>query len=896
MDFARAIYVSTSSWALSAVDRLSFETADGPGPTEGGGVDKLDDLLRRLLDPDLPGRAWLRDDGAGVGGDEPRWVPSEPERSWDAELRVFQLAAGISERVQHEWVRARLRALPRRREELAATLERIRHRVFLDVDRARSLFWTGDVPLTPDVPFFAMLDFRFVPLFRQLRCHVSTSIWSHPPRNPIHRPTEIRDVHDTVLAASVAVTMANFERAATAAEGMIGELGFPATDFRVRGRRYVLPRFLVAVPRTYQSDPAAYLDQPLAELTWLSVGAHHPRDSSVSCGVINGRMLALRRVRRTAHGDAPTYLMLPGGSDLAQGTGRPEAELEVAQAIVALTDLEAEAAGRLFEAQADMEISRNHLQVYNAVAERAGFLLDALTTHLPIRRPIKLDRAHRYVELLHQTLLQAVADLGHVAAIIRSRASGIRETADELRDSFDARLTERSPWVEQGCTNGLRVALTETGLFEAAQRHGQDNLTEAERVKTSYDDLMQAIGSAFDERRVREFDQIQKASALLAAGLATTAVASAVDALNLVDAEHGRAAVGWLIGLLDGSVGSVLRWFSPGGIRWSTASIWAARISALSAVVVLGAAVYVGYRLLAGRRLGSRTFQKRYDGRGVRRRLALIGARPTDPVRWPRLDGLVSVWQLLLETSTHNLDRLAKLDHQARPWARLERSWPNLDIHFARAFAACWDGAGAGRATDRHYRAGADISQIGQQIETWMLQSLLLTERPRRMYRYQLPNLACLYRCCAQIADSFLHESYVSDASMIAEIDFQRSMERLGFSREEALRIDDWLRYHDHGPLRYNSAAEALERIDRLGLDSGMDKAARMHTTEHVLTARSEPGCHRCLALRGRLTRPVPRPRRRGEAANARMPLDNRGHYPALPDEMVPVTRADRAP
>jgi len=41
MDFARAIYVSTSSWALSAVDRLSFETADGPGPTEGGGVDKL---------------------------------------------------------------------------------------------------------------------------------------------------------------------------------------------------------------------------------------------------------------------------------------------------------------------------------------------------------------------------------------------------------------------------------------------------------------------------------------------------------------------------------------------------------------------------------------------------------------------------------------------------------------------------------------------------------------------------------------------------------------------------------------------------------------------------------------------------------------------------------------
>src|SRR5262249_52479137 len=139
--------------------------------------------------------------------------------------------------------------------------------------------------------------------------------------------------------------------------------------------------------------------------------------------------------------------------------------------------------------------------------------------------------------------------------------------------------------------------------------------------------------------------------------------------------------------------------------------------------------------------------------------------------------------------------------------------------------------------TRRHFHSNTDIEHIGYQIEQWAVQALLFTERARRMYRYRLPVLTCLYRCCGLIRDSFLKLSYVSPEKMVADVDFYRCLALLGFTPTDTQAIDEWLRLDANAPdgLRdFASAAEALLHVRKLGLSSTMDADARQSTMDVV--------------------------------------------------------------
>jgi hypothetical protein len=613
------------------------------------------------------------------------------------------------------------------------------------------------------------------------------SIWSAVPRHPAHRPDEIADESPQQLAADVDTYQGLFDLVADAAEALLAEHGFVRSDLAVGDGGQGLPVFWMVLPYDRCLDPMDYLKDPkLHRMTnhlahiFLDVG--DVRDYVVSHSVLNGQLLALRRPLLREDGLAvPRYLLIPGGHPYVYDESPEVLELEVATTVTTLTDLEVASASRLLAAKFDLEIWRNHLEVYAAVVERAAFLWDAVSTHLPIRRGYKLGQAHRAVELLHQMLLQGVADLGHITTLIRQDTAKVAEVADDVWDQYNAKITERHSARE----TGLVAALTETGLFAHVKREAGETAAEATRVKTAYEDLLGAIAHAFDERRVREVDALQKFNFLLGAALGSVGLVSVLDATVAMKPQEGPPMT-----LFGGDL-----WWG----HLAVATSWLLGVL----LIVVGTAVLSRTTMIG--RLGSQRFRAIYDGRAIRRRL---GHRlPWDDPPW-------GVWHVLRDISTDTLERLAK---DAGPV-----DWAALDLSLATEYATAWDEITQLPRPQRHYRASRDIRTLSQQIEQWGMHALLLTERPRRMYRYPLPTLTCLFRAAERVDGSFLGVAHLSRTNMVAYEDLTRSLARVGFTGDEIRRIDQWLTTQ-----RYDSAGDALQRILALRLRAGMTDEQR---------------------------------------------------------------------
>jgi hypothetical protein len=797
------VLAATSTWLLSTEDGeadlpllhqplplspgpVAWTDPDGPGPRTRHG-----EFLRGILTTDIGAPGWI-----SLDHEAPRWTPAGPV----AGKVVGQLERRMRDVFQQ--VRANA-AMPDDRK--ARLLEGLRHRMYLDSRRAAAVCGTN----APEIPHGLMVDLRFFHLLNQLRCHLSVSVWSRPPRNHRYAPAELADPAVAPTDHPVAEYQAAFEVAAAAFNRLLRG-HFTPVEFRVFGRAYRPPVFWVVVPLEPEADPLRYLkgSRPLADdLARRLLNVGHPRDCVVAESVLNGEMLALRRMRRTRLGapagfarvwadpdtpDVPYYLILPG----APGPGRDAAALEehTGTVIELLTDLEAEAAHRLYEVQADLEIWSNHLKVYNAVVERGAMLWDALSTHLPIRRRTKLGRVHRTVELQHQFLLQAIADLGQIAALTRLRLAEIRIAADELQDDYNLTITER----HAPRRPGLRAALTETGLFEDVKRHGDEVVRETERVQAAYDDLIRTISSAFDERRVRESDVLQKAGTWLSISVALVGVVTILDVTVDLKSGPGARVAEWLGGA------DTFAWLSLA-------------LGAVQILVLLWAVAWWVGRVGV---LGSSVFRDLYDGRRLRRWLhrslnRLSSVRSGRLGRWlARPYG--SVWQFLKDTSTDSLERVAR--DEATDWDRYDR-------RYAGELARLWDDASPTGRWQRDDRVGRDIRGLAHQIEYWGLHALLITERARRMWRYRLPSLTCLYSCCDRIEGSFLGASYLPAVSIVAGVDFTRTLERIGFTWAQASEILAWLTAR-----RFPTAADALAEIDRLGLAAQMDDRQRART------------------------------------------------------------------
>lgn len=804
---ARLILVKTSSWLLSERDAqlvgIRFPPRDHDPAATGITYGKL---LQGIMDPQLPGRAWLR-------------------RDLDVETAETALVAETDGYVSGPEAAVLIREIDA--ELLSAHRDHVakgvrRHRLFIDAERFAAISGAD-----PDAEgYWVVIDMRFAARFEQLRCHASISVWSTPPRHRRHRPDEVAAGAAARLRVPIAECKRAFEELAERAEAYLAQ-HLAVVHMHVFERDYTLPSFWVAVALRPARHAMDYLESGPAGgvgVDWTTDRAqelleqHNAEDHTLTRSALNGNLLVLRRVIRTelrpgehtgSSRSVPTYLVLPTTADPLAGSAGHRlpadelaalAEYEAAEAVLALADLEAEAANLLHLRVRDLEIWNNHLKVYNAVVERGAFLWDALSTHLMIEWGSIFERAHNAVDMLHQILQQAVADLRHIATLTHQTVNGIDQAAADLQDSYDQRIGERTRENEPG----LRAALSETGQLGRAVRLGAEVLKRAEQVRTSYDDLLKAISGAFDERRVRELDGTQKASFFVGFFAALIGLVTVLDAtINMKPDDSSNKMT--IIGNLK-----YLNYIGFG-------------LSAALGVVVVVLSIFLAVQVMRVGRLGTKRFRGLYHGH----------RRP-----WWRVIPNRGLWRFLKDTSTDHQKRM-RLDYLMVPDAQWAKVWTEHDRSCAGELVAIWDAGTQLPGCERQDDYRDDIDGISKLIEQWGVHSLLLTERARVMHWFDLPNLTCLYRCCTRIKGSFLELSDLDERpqlTMVANVDIVLSLMRLGFTREQANDIDRWLT-----ATRFDSAAAAYERVSELGLRVGMPEAERetaLQTVYHQISNR----------------------------------------------------------
>lgn len=392
------------------------------------------------------------------------------------------------------------------------------------------------------------------------------------------------------------------------------------------------------------------------------------------------------------------------------------------RAMVGLLTLETLAASGN-ELRAQLEVWREHAMIYQHAARTAGALWDAVATHLPIRRWWRLNRAHRAVELIHLMLLQGVADLADVASHVDERVSRI----ERLEHLADEQFAKTLGWAGKG----LREGLADVSHFTDLKRFGTRAREVADRATEQYKNLLESMAHAFDERRVREVEVLQRASFWLSATVGAFTVLTFMDFFLEVE----KASVTDIFMTPDGD-----------GYRLGLPA-WLFLV-----VLGLGVAGSWAYSLYL-QRMGSRWYRRTFR-----------------ELEW-----------YLRRSSTRDLELLrGQLDGHGWVPPRKPETWQERDKELAERFVKLWDasmgkvaqGAPAAarpphpadrrrglrgrlaalRVTVRgHWWAGRDLKAQGGDIEALIVRTLLLAERTPILRRYGLVRLALLHRHCGRL-------------------------------------------------------------------------------------------------------------------------------------------------
>lgn len=662
-------------------------------------------------------------------------------------------------------------------EALNGGLGELRHRVYLDATR----FQAGRgrrAPTPADLDHHVVLDLRLTTYLDELACMVSVAVWTQFPADPDHAPPP-RTVPSRLRREGLLNEYLDLcQRVRGDVEQCFAGTGLLRTEFRIRQSEYLLPTMWVAMPHAPERDAGDYAHRRgglINDLAALTLGVGDARDSVVTHSVLNGGLLALRHFQQVAPGKfVPSYLLVPEQVAPHDRSGRLQ-ERMVAEIVRALVGLEGQAAERLWRINADIDVWSNQLDVYDEVAERGLVLWDALSTHLPVRRGRQLERVHRAVELVHQILLQGVADLARMETKTQDCVTSVQRVSADLQAAYDETITE----YHAGTADGLRDALARVGVMGEVRQTAERAVERATRVKSKYDYLLNAIASAFDERRVRESDVVQRASGKVGFALAFIGGITLLDATVQMKPERlGTGA------------------YLLAEHQWLSALALVASIAFGLGFVALVA--WVALTAVGEGPLGSSWFRRRYNGeRG--------GGRDT------------GMWPFLRDSSSDMLDALKV----AAPGGGVDpATWRHHDDDLSARFAALWDSAGDPHLPRREVAVRRDIETLSRRVEQWGLRALLVTERPfGSISRYRLPRLTLLYRACTWLPDSFLTGS---TASVVSENDCLRSLQQLGLSWEQAREVDAALNRRVCGGGRTCTAAEALALIDSWGVRADM--------------------------------------------------------------------------
>jgi cytochrome P450 len=809
----RLIMVATSSWRWPPGHRTCTDH---------------EQALTALLDPDLAGRADFcaaapaarhlalrtpdldRDGHAVVDLDPGTWSRGDPAPLTDLVRDLRQLC------FEH----LRTPGVDR-----ASGLGSLRHRVHMDRERVVALFEgqrdedrsplgdgdpdtdgdpdaRGDArraercrrfearldALAAGAPFDAGLDVRFRYVQNQLTCRLSVSVWSHAPRSAHHRPPGWPGT-----GAPDEVEPESFRDTATAVHAGVVDWftarGFVQETLRVFDRPYLAPVFTVAVPPPVGTGEAAAMfteDEGLLVpgLVGPFLRAGDARERGTAVSVLDGELLALRRFVADGGTDVPHYLLLPGAPRPGGADPLVEQEDRIRWAVTFLTDLETDAADELWDAQSELEIWDNHLQVYQRTVDRGTTLWDGLAGHLLQHRGPTLDRTHQAVELVHQTMLQGVADVDKVSTLVDAARSRIPRASETLAEVYDREVTELTPPGRLG----LLRAITREGHFAAAGGRAEEIALRATRVARSYRDLVQAISDAFDERRVRETDTVQRTTFGVGLILGTVGLVTVLDTTFELQLASGPPQPPLPVPLLGVPLPDLFRAF-----------VWALGL------VLVGGLVWGLVRSLRLGRLGSWAYQRAYTVVWDTLRLCSTDHLLTVARRIEPPEEVLPVDDVLgLETLEAAADRLR--GERARVWAQ-------LDDRLSRRWAAAWDLVSdlpgdvrqppqyqlprlpahrglRGWWTRRRARriARDDLRRMSAMVEKWSLRAFLITERPLRMWQSTLPRLTLLYRCAFQLLQQ-------QDVRAVSAMDLYFLFEKrdLGLDWDEVGLLDAWL-------------------------------------------------------------------------------------------------------
>jgi hypothetical protein len=604
------------------------------------------------------------------------WLQGEDGRDWALAALAAQEAAANYDRM----------ALIRRGPDWRRLF---RTRVAMSADRFRAT-----AGCKGDEDYWVLIDMRFQwALGGNILWHTSFSVWSDLPWSDHHCPATAghRDRHTLTPADAHRLISDYYTHTRQAFRLLIGAPD--RSTLRVFGRYYQPPGFLVAVrdPHKGEADGPAADGSPDILRSVSNAILWTRRYKVLPRARLKGGVDVFRRFLPDGDHDRPRYLLIPDTRASAQAGAladqaylRAIQEEATATGVRVLTDLEAFAASQLQGIDSRMRTRENHLRIYQAVADQAGTLWDALARLLPDSRGQGLEIVQRAIELVHQTLLQGVADLDQLVRNIDGALSHIEITADEITDRFDRELYHPA-------ARSRRMTLRESlrgGYIDRLRRHVREASGTATRVTDSYRMLLNTIGLAFDERRVREGDRMQKAGVWLAIGFGILGLSGVAQATAPLGTVHRP----WLVWLVRGSV-------------------W------LLTLIAVGVAGWQFWQLHSAGRVASQVFERRYQ----------------------------FVREFLSDVST---DRLDDFRRTHRPGDRRPRAdWQQLDLQLSRKFLKAWRSSDDAETETRP--SAYDAAALRTRVESWTLRTLLLTERPRDFGPYAVPILTCLYRLCS---------------------------------------------------------------------------------------------------------------------------------------------------
>jgi HEPN domain-containing protein len=657
-------------------------------------------------------------------------------------------------------------------------------RLYLTPQRAAGLIH-GPPANSLAVPGHTVIDLRFREHLGRYWLYATFSIWTHrPPSIDLQDSVEnVDDAVDEPLSEDFLKALrARYSTALRRGFQDHVHAFFPAAQMTILDREYQPPRFWMVEG---QDHTAATNGHVVGERELLNelLSVAQPGMTGLAAGDIDARAdpcraRMFRRFIPNPRGthDRPVHLILPQSPATIT--------LEHLWSVVEpLSDLEGDAATQLFEIITDIDMYRSQLNLYEKVAAQGSALWDQAALFLPVAEGYRLRRVHRSIELMHQVLLQGIADLEEEAANAQHAIERIEVVAYDLKNRFDRNFTE----VPVSERVAIRNSLVEAGYFDKARRAARGVHEQSRQVRATYQALLKGITYAFDERRVRETDVLQ--SVALGFALALGLVSSWNEFLaRYISLENWQGIGGWVGYGLAGIVGVLV-------------AIWLRRRQ---------------FSRLTGHR-----FRRHFKGKLQK----LLTAYSSDRLDRLRAEDRRHALHVLAvdEIESKASNQIATIEHD-RVLRKDAESWRRLDQMLARETAQVLDNLLESPSRERTWTEKlpkSKIRKLHKRVEIWALRALLLTERPRRFCHSALPRLTFLYRFFPITSGKPALESDWSEAdSQVSDSDFTFTVvNQCGGDPEHIPALNHW----GHRQVREcENAVAFVAKLEEVGLAGRM--------------------------------------------------------------------------